>query len=431
MKRLANSKKLILFVALAILIASIAGGALGEVFGLGFFASPLPVISIAAEPAVHIGSYALSNTTIMFWISGIVLLFLGWRASRNISDVPRGLQNVFEAIFDFFRNMAEEMGGKGAFRFLSVVILLFLIILASNWLGIIPGVGSFGRLETISEWVAEHAEDEVTVLHKMYPAIGEEDIEALATLEVLRTESDERFTVFNDGTLALIPFGRGERSKAPLSSIVPVDSVTLEELEEQIKLGGLGSLSTGAYREWENIEKYIEAGVVQQPYTDASGQYYGCDASKISSSETCDKKQTAGVLIPFLRGASTDINTTLTFALFAMASVQIFGITSLGFFGYVGKFLNFKQGPLGLYVGILEFFAEIARTISFTFRLFGNLFAGEILLIAIGFLLPLIGIIPFLGLELFVGVIQAFIFATLTLVFSVLAVKPHGGHDKH
>ena len=69
--------------------------------------------------------------------------------------------------------------------------------------------------------------------------------------------------------------------------------------------------------------------------------------------------------------------------------------------------------------------------ISFTFRLFGNIFAGEVLLMAMGFLLPLIGLIPFMGLELFFGVIQAFIFAMLTLVFAAMATVSHGGDDHH
>ena len=84
-----------------------------------------------------------------------------------------------------------------------------------------------------------------------------------------------------------------------------------------------------------------------------------------------------------------------------------------------------------LFVGGLEIIGEVARIISFTFRLFGNIFAGEVLLVAMAFLLPVIGIIPFLGLELFVGFIQATIFAILTLVFASAAVASHGGGEEH
>ena len=81
-----------------------------------------------------------------------------------------------------------------------------------------------------------------------------------------------------------------------------------------------------------------------------------------------------------------------------------------------------------LFFGLLELIAEFARVVSFTFRLFGNMFAGEVLLIAMMFLLPFIGIVPFMGLELFVGVIQAFIFSMLTLIFGVTAIADHSEH---
>jgi F-type H+-transporting ATPase subunit a len=109
--------------------------------------------------------------------------------------------------------------------------------------------------------------------------------------------------------------------------------------------------------------------------------------------------------------------------------VHFWGLRSLGVLGHVGKFLNFKDGPIGLFVGILEAIGEVARVISFTFRLFGNIFAGEVLLIAMAFLIPLVGLVPFLGLELFVGLIQAFIFSMLTLVFATSATIAHGGDD--
>ncbi len=141
--------------------------------------------------------------------------------------------------------------------------------------------------------------------------------------------------------------------------------------------------------------------------------------------------QRAGLLVPFLRSANTDINTTLAMALIAMVMVHWWGIRFLGTFGHVGKYLNFREGPIGLFVGLLEAVSELARVVSFTFRLFGNIFAGEVLLVAMAFLVPLIGLVPFLGLELFVGLVQAFIFAMLTLVFASTATISHGGEDHH
>jgi F-type H+-transporting ATPase subunit a len=89
------------------------------------------------------------------------------------------------------------------------------------------------------------------------------------------------------------------------------------------------------------------------------------------------------------------------------------------------------SSPINFFVGILEFVAEVARIVSFTFRLFGNMLAGEILLLVMTFLVPFLVALPFYGLETFVGIIQAFVFAMLTLVFGVLAVSAHEGHEDH
>lgn len=137
----------------------------------------------------------------------------------------------------------------------------------------------------------------------------------------------------------------------------------------------------------------------------------------------------AGLLVPFLRSANTDINTTLAIALVAMFMVHWWALRTVGIFGHFGKFVDIRGGPIGIFVGVLEAISEIARVISFTFRLFGNIFAGEVLLIAMAFLVPLIGLVPFLGLELFVGLIQAFIFAMLTLVFAATASTSHGASE--
>ena len=94
--------------------------------------------------------------------------------------------------------------------------------------------------------------------------------------------------------------------------------------------------------------------------------------------EGFDKKsQTPGLLIPYLRSANTDINTPLALALIAMVAIHWWGLSTLGIFGHIGKFINFKQGPIMLIVGLLEIIGELARIVSFTFRLFGNIFAGE------------------------------------------------------
>ena len=130
------------------------------------------------------------------------------------------------------------------------------------------------------------------------------------------------------------------------------------------------------------------------------------------------------ILVPFLRAPSADLNFTVALALAVMFAINFFGLTALGIKRYAGKFFNFKN-PIYTFVGLLELISEFVKIISFSFRLFGNIFAGEVLLIIIGFLGPYFLPLPFLFLEVFVGFIQAFIFAMLTLVFIGMSVSHH------
>jgi len=100
----------------------------------------------------------------------------------------------------------------------------------------------------------------------------------------------------------------------------------------------------------------------------------------------------------------------------------IFGIIGIGFFKHAGKFISFK-GPIEFFVGLLELVSEVAKMISFSFRLFGNIFAGEVLLTVVLFLVPYLVPLPFLFLEIFVGFVQALVFSMLTLVFLKMAVS--------
>ncbi len=127
--------------------------------------------------------------------------------------------------------------------------------------------------------------------------------------------------------------------------------------------------------------------------------------------------------VPLFRAGTADLNTTLALALISVFFTQVFGIkhNSLGYFK---KFINFSS-PIMFFVGILEIISEFAKVISFTFRLFGNIFAGEVLLAVILALVPVIAPMPFYGLELFVGFIQALVFAMLSLVFFNMASESH------
>ncbi len=136
-----------------------------------------------------------------------------------------------------------------------------------------------------------------------------------------------------------------------------------------------------------------------------------------------EAKEGHEILVPLFRNASTDLNTTFGLAFIAMFMVQFWGIRSVGLLHYLGRYFNIRG--INLFVGLLELISEFARTIAFAFRLFGNMFAGEVLLLIISFLIPLVLVDVFYGLELFVGFVQALIFAMLTLVFATMAVASH------
>lgn len=127
---------------------------------------------------------------------------------------------------------------------------------------------------------------------------------------------------------------------------------------------------------------------------------------------------------PLLRAGTADLNGTVALALIIMIFVQIIGIKYVGIKSYLGKFFNFSS-PIAFFVGILEIISELSRVLSFSFRLFGNIFAGEVLLVVVAFLVPFAVSFPFLMLETFVGLIQAVVFSMLSAVLIKLAITKH------
>lgn len=129
-----------------------------------------------------------------------------------------------------------------------------------------------------------------------------------------------------------------------------------------------------------------------------------------------------GEFAPLLRSVNTDLNVTLALAIIAFMVIEITGIALLGVWKYGSKFINLRS-PIGFIVGIIELFSEIARLISFSFRLFGNILAGEVLILVAIYFIPYVGPVPLMAFEVFVGFIQAAIFALLTLFFIKIAIS--------
>lgn len=127
-----------------------------------------------------------------------------------------------------------------------------------------------------------------------------------------------------------------------------------------------------------------------------------------------------GHAVPLLRSLNADLNMTLALALIAFFTIEIAGIRKLGW-KYFSRFLNFHS-TIGFFVGLIELISELVRLISFSFRLFGNIFAGGVLIAVLTFFVPIILPAPFMLFEMFVGVVQALIFSLLTLFFIKMAI---------
>ena len=132
--------------------------------------------------------------------------------------------------------------------------------------------------------------------------------------------------------------------------------------------------------------------------------------------------------VPLLRASSADLNMTLALAVISFFTIEITGVAILGFFKYAGKYVNFKS-PVDFVVGLIELISNVGRLISFSFRLFGNIFAGEVMIAVAIFFLAYFLPVPLMAFEVFVGFIQAVVFAMLTLFFIKLAIaEPHAEH---
>lgn len=324
LKRLFTVRNIIILLGIVALF--VISGALG-------LKVPAPVVSLAAEPVLHVGPITFTNSVLTAWLVMILLIVLAFLATRRIPKdmskasnadlVPGGLLNFFEMIIEAIHNLTRSVAGAWTPKFFPIVATIFLFVLFSNYTGLLPGVGSIGWLEH--------------------------------------------------------PHGEGEA----------------------------GFVANGA----------------------------------VLTAEEPPAGEEGWIVVPWFRAPSADLNFTLALAIVTVVLTQYYGVKSQRG-AYFKKFFDvsgFKQGVLmgviGIFVGILELIGELSRLLSFSFRLFGNIFAGEVLLLVIAFLIPYIASLPFYGLELFVGFIQAAVFMMLAVVFMSMATQGHGsehhGAEEH
>lgn len=261
--------------------------------------------TLYAEPVAHIGSFPVTNALLTSASAVLIIAVFALALRARLREVPRGIQNFFEAILEGALSLADQVTGNRAVsaKVFPLAFAVFSFILVNNWLGLLP-------------------------------------------------------------------------------------------------IGGLGLVEQGEH---------------------------------------------GAAFIPFLRSGTADLNTTLALAVMSVIGANLFGVFSLGIWKTFNKYVNLKAlggiftrvrkeptvlvvAPVTFFVGILELIGELAKVASLSFRLFGNVFAGEVLLAAMGAILPYALPIPFLFLELFVGVIQALIFSILTLVYFSIAATDHNEH---
>jgi F-type H+-transporting ATPase subunit a len=261
--------------------------------------------TLFAEPIAQVGFFSITNSLLMSWLSVLVLLVIFFSLNKSIKMVPGRLQALFELFVEEALRLADSITGsrQKSQKLLPTVMSLFFFILANNWLGLLPGVGTVG------------------------------------------------FSVVEGGH---------------------------------------------------------------------------------------------HTFVPLLRGGTADLNTTLAISLFAVIISHILGVISLGVWQHLNKFLNFQAiidipkkitkepiiavlNPIKVFVGLVELIGELAKVASLSFRLFGNIFAGEVLLASMMALSAYILPLPFMFLEIIVGIVQAMVFSVLTLAFMSMATESHEG----
>jgi len=284
-------------------------------------------ISLAAEKIAQIGSFPITNSLLSTWMVMAILILFSLFVRKSIRMVPSHLQSIAEMIISALYDFFESVMGHQVKKAFPVLASLFLFIIVSNWMGLLPGVGTIGFYEE--------------------PALSHTEVQ-----------------------------------------------------EQRIE---------------KEIVSVVDGHEVNKDDSTAVHEVSGKEFESKTAAETEEKK-----FVPLLRGATADLNMTIALAIIAFFAIQYFGFATLGIH-YSSRFLNFKN-PIMFFVGLLEIVSDLSKVISFAFRLFGNIFAGEVLLTVIAFLMPFLMPTPFLMLELFVGFIQALVFSTLTAVFINVAV---------
>lgn len=386
----------------------------------GWAASPgVPVIMVPGEPydpTLPVESFRWTNTltaTVLASLMVLAFAFFACRSSKGwTQQVPGRFQSWVELLGGFIYNFSKQMAGNNARVIFPLVATIFVFLLATNWMKLLPGIESVGVLHCSEEGFSG------------YPAIGigggSYQLFVDAPLTAGTASDEEAYHHCKDWKAAGSP--------KPSTDVKHDVAEALRETEAAIM----------ATMETEGIAQDVIDARIQEARFAATEELYEHPFFALSADEIERGAIPYNfVITPYVRGASTDLNLTIGLALIAVVAIQVFGVMALGP-GYFSKFINLaavgniRKNPIGVIdfvVGLVEIISEIGKIVSLAFRLFGNMFAGGILLAVMSFLVAAFLPMIFIGLEIIITTVQALVFAVLTLVFSAQAMTAHHGDD--
>lgn len=396
-----STKRLIILAGLGLAVLWIVGCGTGVIVSSirgteGLLPSPgvhLPAQQVfgdqRGEPLAGGTDFVLTNTILSSLIASIVIILLFVLGTRRIGLVPGRLQSLVEAIVEGLLGFMESIVGQARARQLfPLIATIFLFVLFNAWIALIPVYQSLG--------ITRYEEVTLQEVQDRFNPPSEVTVKDLKAVLAARLEPAMFQDLLHEGA-----------SQAEAKHEAHAEALKHAK-ETKIMVTGEGQLT--------------------KPLTIKANRFSDDAVAKIERAGGKAKKIDGGLSATLLRPAGTDMNMPLALALISFVLVEALGLSSFRLH-YLNQFFPVRRilrGDLmGLFVGLLELISHFVRLVSFTFRLFGNMSAGEILLLLSAFLASFVFTVVFYGLELLVGFIQALIFAGLTLVFASVALTPH------
>lgn len=415
----------------------------------------LPVISLPAEVLAGnvLPDFDFTNTMTSLLLVDALLLLIAvvvGRAYRSASPdrfVPRGLTNFIELIGEFLYNQAYNLLGNRTRAVFPLAASIFLFLLLGNWLKLVPGFEAVG-FTVCAEYNIFAPDTDPEAPGQLGYRVSGLDAQGNPTgILTLFNSDNDGDGVFNLSERAgervvrantLHCEEKHEWGKAPIAQAKEDRAIAAKRADAEAKgEAWTAEKEEKARKEYHN--KQMLKVLTAEEKAELETEEEKLEAAKKKIEEADPNFFT---LVPFFRGMTTDLNLPIALAVIVVVMVQVWGVQAQGG-AYFFKFINLpalgKLGkrPLGavdFIVGVIEIVSELSRLVSLTFRLFGAIFAGGILLVVFSFLIAFLLPIPIYFLELFIGGIQAYVFAILTIIYASQAVAHHGddehGHDE-